>query len=286
MRPIKDPAPSRFAYKLNRLLLRRGMRRFLRLGLPLLLVAACVAIWASDATRVEDARDRLANVKRQIEERPEFMVHMMAIEDASSPVAADVREVLSLDFPMSSFDLDLDEIKSTVEGLNAVASASVHIRSGGVLSVAVAERMPVAVWRNADGLQLIDAEGHPVQGLAMRTERPELPLLVGKGADRAITEALDLFQRTAPLQNRLRGLVRVGERRWDLVLDNDQRVLLPEDAPAIAFQHVLKLDAEDSIFDRDVSVIDMRNPARPVLRLGNTGIEGLFETEFNRGDGE
>ncbi len=116
----RDPAPSRLAYRLNRLMLRRGVRGFLRFGLPVLMLAAAAAIWASDPARVQDARDRLAEMRRQVEERPEFMVRMMAVEKASPPVAEHIREVLSMDFPVSSFDLDLDILRERVEGSHSV----------------------------------------------------------------------------------------------------------------------------------------------------------------------
>ncbi len=286
MRPMRDPAPSRLAYKLNRLMMRRGTKLFLRFGLPVLILAAGAAFWASDPLRVEAAKDRVAEMKRQVQERPEFMVRLMAVEDASSAVGADIREVLSLDFPISSFDLDLDDLRDRVEGLDAVASASVQVKSGGVLTVTVTERVPVAVWRSGDGLQLIDAEGHRVVGLASRVERPELPLVVGLGADAAVDEALELYAASAPLMERLRGFLRVGERRWDVVLTRDQRIMLPEEGALQALQKVMALDVAQDLLARDLAAIDFRNPQRPVLRRGTSGIEGLFETDFILGEGE
>lgn len=283
----RDPAPSRLAYKLNRMMMRRWVQLFLRYGLPVLILAAGAALWASDPARVEAAKDRFAEFKRQVEERPEFMVHMMAVEHASSAVSADVREVLSLDFPISSFDLDLDALRASVEGLDAVASAAVQVKSGGVLTVSVTERVPVAVWRSEEGeVTLIDPTGHRVVGLASRAERPELPLVVGKGADEAVAEALGLFAASAPIKDRLRGFLRVGERRWDVVLTREQRILLPEDEALTAFQKVIALDTAQELLARDVTVVDFRNPVRPVLRRGASGIEGLFETEFDLNEDE
>lgn len=280
MRQMKDPAPSRLAYKLNRLMMRRWVRVFLRFGLPVLVLAAIGAIWASDPARVEGAKDRLVELKHQVKERPEFLVRMLALEDASAPVAADIREVLSMDFPISSFDLNLDQIRETVEALDAVATANVQVRSGGVLSVTVTERVPVAVWRDDAGLKLVDNAGHPVQALASRVERPELPLIVGLGANEAVTEALALYAEAGPLRPRIRGFLRVGQRRWDVVLDRDQRLLLPEIDPSAALQKALHMNAQHDVLARDVSAMDFRNPARPVLRLGTIADGGLTKTDF------
>lgn len=272
----RDPAPSRLAYKLNRLMMRSGVRVFLRYGLPVLILASGAAYWASDEIRVQAAKDRVAELRRQVQERPEFMVQMMAVEDASSAVSADVREVLSLDFPISSFDLDLDELRERVEGLDAVASAAVQVRSGGVLSVSVTERVPVAVWRTSEGLQLVDPGGHRVVGLASRVERPELPLIVGRGADDAVAEALELFEVSAALDERLRGFLRVGERRWDVVLTRDQRILLPETGAVRALERVIALDTAQELLSRDVSRVDLRLPHRPTVRMKTGAAEDLM----------
>ena len=281
MRQMKDPAPSRLAYKLNRLLLRPWVRRFLRYGLPVLAVVAGVAFWASDQGRRDDAMDRIAEVRRQIEERPEFMVRLMVVEEASADVARDIREVLSIDFPVSSFDLDLAGLQEAVEGLDAVSEASVRIRSGGALEIDVVERVPAVIWRDEADLLLLDHTGHPVAPLDARTKRPDLPLVAGLGADEAVGEALELFQTSQQVQSRLRGFLRVGERRWDLVLDRDQRVMLPEEGAVTALKKVMALDAAQDLLARDISVVDIRNPKRPVLRLGQTAMETLYDTGFD-----
>ena len=279
MRPLRDPAPSRLAYRLNRLMLTPRFRYFLRFGLPLLVLVALGAFWASDEARVEEAYERIAEVRRDIEERPEFMVQMMAVENASPSVAREVRAFLSLDFPVSSFDLDLEQLQDDLETLNIVASASLHIRSGGVLEVKVEERQPAVLWRAADRLVMLDATGHEVAAISARADRPDLPLLVGSGAGHAVAEALQLYLVAAPLAERIRGLRRVGERRWDVVLDREQRILLPETDPVPALQKVVALDAVQDLLARDLAVIDFRNPRRPVLRLTSAAIDTFYDTD-------
>ncbi|MDD9922223.1 MAG: cell division protein FtsQ/DivIB [Boseongicola sp.] len=258
MRSMRDPAPSRLAYRMHRLMLTPTFRVFLKFGLPVLAVVTLVVFWASDDQRVEDAQDRLAEIKRDIEQRPEFLVRMMAVENGSPEVDKEIRTLLPIDFPISSFDLELDDIQATVESLDAVAAASVHIRSGGVLSVEVTERIPVVVWRSDDGLLLLDQEGHRVSEIAARTERPDLPLIVGVGADAAVGEALGLYAMANPIEERLRGFVRVGERRWDLVFDRQQRVMLPATHPETALAKVIALDTSQDLLARDIAAIDFR----------------------------
>jgi len=100
-----------------------------------------------------------------------------------------------------------------------------------------------------------------------RLRRPDLPLIAGTGADRQVPEALALLGEARPVAERVRGLVRVGERRWDLVLDRGQVVKLPEAEPVAALGRVMALNAADDLLKRDLTVVDMRDGRRPMLRL-------------------
>lgn len=282
MRSLRDPAPSRIAYRINRLMLTPGFRTFLRYGLPVLVILAALAFWASDTSRRTDFSDRVADLRRQIEERPEFMVRMMAVEQASDQVAAIIREALPMDFPVSSFDLDLDAMRVTVETLPPVAKAAVRIRSGGVLVVEVVERVPVVVWRAPDGLSLLDVEGVRIAALDARQSRSDLPLILGAGASERVSEALALFDAAEPIQARLRGIQRVGERRWDIVLDRDQRILLPDVGAVRVLERVMALDRAQDLLARDLAVVDFRLPARPVVRLTTGAIEAMNEADWTQ----
>ncbi|MFD2441183.1 cell division protein FtsQ/DivIB [Paracoccus kondratievae] len=98
--------------------------------------------------------------------------------------------------------------------------------------------------------------------------RGDLPIIAGEGADLAAPEALALIDAAGPILPRLRGLERIGERRWDLVLDRGQRIKLPEDKALQALERAIALDRAQDMFERDIAVIDLRQEARPVVRLG------------------
>lgn len=272
----RDPAPSRVAYRLNRMWLTPFYRRLLRVGLPVCAVGLAGLWYFSDEGRRSQITETIAEVRRSVEERPEFMVKMLAVEGASPELVSDIRALVPYEFPLSSFDMNLDETRAVIEELDAVARAHVRIRNGGVLLVEIEERIPVLVWRKHDGtLTLIDAEGQRVAPLLTRSLRGDLPLVAGRGADApdAVGEALAIMAAAKPLATRLRGLVRRGERRWDLVLDRDQVIQLPETAAAAALERVLALDAAEDMLGRDLAVIDMRIPGRATLRLAPEAVE-------------
>jgi cell division protein FtsQ len=114
-----------------------------------------------------------------------------------------------------------------------------------------------------------------VTALKARLERPDLPLLVGLGADRAVPEALALLSAAAPIADRIRGLARVGERRWDVVIEPDIRLMLPETDPVPALEQIVALHQANQLLDRDISAVDLRNPARATLRLNGAAAESF-----------
>lgn len=271
----QDYAPSRLAFRMERLLLTPLIRKFLRLGLPVFAVTMVLGMLIADESRRDAISGAVAELRTQLANRPEFLVRAMRIDGASAELAAQIRVVLPLDFPVSSFDLDLDEMHATLVRMDPVAEAQLQIGSGGTLRLNVAERLPAVIWRGPDGLKLFDAKGHYVAALDHRGDRPDLPLIAGEGAETRVGAALDVLAVLAPINDRLRGLTLVGERRWDVILDRKQRIMLPEAAPVAALEQVLALDQAQDILERDVAVIDMRNPRRPTLRLAQGAQDAL-----------
>ena len=271
----RDPAPSRWSYRMQRLWLTPLFRVTMRVGLPAFLITLTAGIYLSDEGRRTAFAASYDDLRTQIEQRPEFRVGLMAVEGASPELADAVRAKLALNLPQSSFDLDLVAAQAKAEQLDAVAHADFRVKSGGVLQVTITERVPAYVWRTESGLILIDADGHRVAGLADRSDRSDLPLIAGDGADLAIEEAGAILQAAGPLLPRFRGLIRMGERRWDLVLDRDQRILLPAIGPVEALEGLLALNQAENLLARDLVSVDLRNEHRPVLRLAPFALEEL-----------
>ena len=271
----RDPAPSRWAYRMQRLWLTPLFRVTMRVGLPAFVLALGVGIYLSDADRRAAFGQSYAEIKTSVEQRPEFMVGLMAIDGASPALTDAVRAKVAQKLPISRFDLDLDALQTKAESLDAVASALVKVGAGGVLQIAITEREPAFVWRSDAGLVMIDATGHRIAGLTERIDRADLPLIAGAGADLAVAEATALLQAAGPLTPRIRGLVRISERRWNLILDRDQSVLLPAGNPVGALEALIALNQAEDLLARDLTSIDLRNEHRPVLRLAPFALEEL-----------
>ncbi|MDR9428526.1 MAG: cell division protein FtsQ/DivIB [Salibaculum sp.] len=271
----RDPAPSRWGYRFQRWMLTPGLRRLIVVGLPLLAVGGALTAWGAQEANRQMVAEAFAKARMEFLGREEFSVRVMAVDGADEALSREIRTVLPVEFPTSSFELDLKEMRARVAALAPVAEAALRVRPGGVLQVTVEQRQPVAVFRGAEGLRLIDAEGVLIAPVTARADRADLPLITGDGARAALAEGLRLYDVAGPIRQRMRAVVRMGERRWDVVLDRGQRILLPTQTPIRAFERVIALDQAQDLLARDVSVIDMRNTARPTIRLNEQAVAEL-----------
>lgn len=274
-RALRDPAPSKWKYRYQRMMLTPGVRTLVRIGVPLCLITALSVNWYSHPENRTLVATKWAEAKAQFQHRPEFMVTELAVIGTEGALRDEVLAVLPIEFPVSSFDLNLEGMRQHVEALDGVRAARVRVGEAGALQVDVTPRVAVALWRSGGTLTLIDAEGVVAGGVGARADRIDLPLIAGEGAQENIAQALELFAAAKPIAPRIRGLVRMGERRWDLVLDRDQRILLPAEDPRAAIDRVIVLHQAQDMLDRDVAIVDMRNPNRPTLRMNKEAADAL-----------
>ena len=271
----RDPAPSKLGYRYQRLMLTPGFRATVRIGVPIILIATIAGSWYSQPENRANLAASIAQSKQSFQQRPQFMVQTMNVTGGDFAAMTEVSALLPTEFPFSSFDLDLEKIRADIEALDPIKSASVRVGQAGALEVRLNPRVPVALWRDGATLRLIDADGVQSGQILARADRLDLPLIAGDGAEENIAEALALFDAAGPLIKRVRGLVRMGERRWDMVLDRDQRILLPGDQPVSALDRVIALNQAQDMLNRDVAVVDMRNTDRPTLRMNEEAADAL-----------
>jgi len=246
---------------------------------PIAALVAALGFWGSRPAQMDRAGAWAQQAWSAVDARPEFQIRQMAVTGASPALAAAIRDRVGLSFPVSWFDVDPKALQADLARLDAVAEVNVTLELGAALRVAVTARTPAILWRRHSGLELLDAGGHRIAFIDRRDGRRDLPLITGRGADRAVPEALAIFARAAErLGGDLIALTRQGERRWDVVLRGGQIVQLPEDGAQAAFDRLLAMAGATDLLERDITVVDLRNPARPTVRLGPAAVEYLEMT--------
>lgn len=270
-----DPAPSRIAYRIMRLLLIPRLRLIFTLGFPSLLIFCATLGLFININVWENISAIKKDLKLAFVERPEFMIKVASIDGSSDELANEIREILPLDFPVSYFDLDIKYLHKVVNEIPAVASAAIKISVGGVLQINVTEKSPAFIWRKDNVMSVIDETGSFIRIANSRVDYPKLPLVVGEAADLAVSEISSLMQANEYFKDHVRAFIRVGERRWDLILENNVRIMLPQREFLAAFDRLMLMNEAGSLLSGRLSNIDMRLVVRPTVRVDTVSVDPL-----------
>lgn len=171
--------------------------------------------------------------------------------------------------PLTAVDLNL--ARETIQRLPWIKSVRIERRLPCCLYVRVQERTPVAVWQHNGIYNPVDEDGQVIETTAKQLKN--LPLVVGDDAPEKTPELLKFAAQEPELHARVKAAVRVGRRRWNIVLDDLDKgitVMLPEKDPASAWSRLARLNRTQEILKRKITMIDLRLPDKLTVRLEKT----------------
>ena len=189
------------------------------------------------------------------------------LQGASPEASAAIRAALPLQPGQPITGLDLDALKAAVEQVGWVREATVVRLLPDTLIVSVVEHDRMAVWQTAGQAYVVDPQGNVIPG-ADPGRHPELPLIVGAGADQAAAEILPLIAQRPRLMERTEALVRVDQRRWDVRLKDGSVIQLPAIDEEAALIQLDALDQRERLLDLGFARVDLRSPEAVAIRPG------------------
>ncbi|MGD9511960.1 MAG: cell division protein FtsQ/DivIB [Geminicoccaceae bacterium] len=169
------------------------------------------------------------------------------------------------------FSVELSSLRSQIEALPWVRTASIGRRLPDTLWVRLEEYRPVARWMDGSH-QVLVSDAHEVFRVKHASRYKELPLLFGKGAPARADEVLRLIETQPELASHVTGARLVGERRWDVYLDGRIEVRLPGKRPEAAWRRLAAEERESGVIKRAVTSIDLRNPDWLTLEVPDTAL--------------
>jgi cell division protein FtsQ len=182
----------------------------------------------------------------------------------SKPVFQIALDQKSMAMPL----VDVSAIRERLLQYGWVKDARVSRRLPDTLVIDIVERQPAALWQDARQLSLIDAEGVVLDRVPI-SAMPDLPLLIGPGANAQSRNLNGLLAEVPTLRPQLESASWVGKRRWDLNFQTGETVALPEGEAAAkaALTKFAKLDKSAGLLGRGIVRVDLRIPGKLVVRL-------------------
>ena len=151
-----------------------------------------------------------------------------------------------------------------------VKDARVSRRLPDQLVIDIVERKPAAVWQNKGQLSLVDSGGVVLAPVPL-DRMPDLPLLIGRGANDHAAPLAKLMEGVPTLRPQLASATWIGNRRWDLAFSSGEVLALPEgeEAATTALRRFAKMDRSQGLLGRGMKRFDLRSPGTMTVRLPN-----------------
>jgi cell division protein FtsQ len=141
--------------------------------------------------------------------------------------------------------------------LTWVADAEVRRQYPDSISITLVEKLPFALWETANGTYVVERSGRTIT-LVNPAEFPHLPYLIGDGAPEPAAEFIEAVDAHRAVSARVKALQRVSGRRWNLILDDQVVVELPEEGWQSQLDVLEHLIVDKGVLERDISEIDLR----------------------------
>jgi len=164
--------------------------------------------------------------------------------------------------------VNVAEIRRRLLDYGWVKDARVSRRLPDSLAIDIVERTPAALWQSQGQLALIDREGVVLDRVPV-DKMPDLPLLIGPGANGQEQQLTRLMEAAPTLKPQLASATWIGGRRWDLNFQSGETAALPEgeEAAKAALTKFARLDKESGLLGRGIVRFDLRMPGKMIVRL-------------------
>ena len=164
--------------------------------------------------------------------------------------------------------VDTGAIRNRLLRFGWVKDARVLRRLPDTLVIDIVERRPAALWQSQGQLALIDSEGVVLDRVPV-DRMPDLPLLIGAGANAQEEELAGLMADVPTLKPQLASATWVGGRRWDLNFQSGETVALPEGdrAARVALDKFARADKQSGLLGRGLVRFDLRVPGQMTVRM-------------------
>lgn len=220
-------------------------------------------------TTLSDTRNALANSAG-------FRITSVAINGRKQLSQDEVLAIGGVNGRSSLLFLDAASVREKLKADAWISEATVLKLYPGELRIDITERAPFALWQHDGRLFVISEDGSVLQNY-VPDRLIKLPLVVGKGAAVRAKEFLALLARYPQVNAVTRAATLVGERRWNLRLNDGLDVRLPENDVGNALLTLSNLDHDEHLFSKDIVAIDLRLPDRLVVQLSDEAAKAREE---------
>ena len=271
-RPVIDREPR------NRLIVtvERYLPNRLGIALTVLMLLGSTGLGIVKGGHVDEFMVGLSDARNALANSAGFRITEVAINGRKQLSQDEVLAIGGVNGRSSLLFLDAAVVRDKLKANPWIADATILKLYPGRLQIDIVERTAFALWQQDGRLAVIAEDGAVLEPYVSR-RFVTLPLVVGKGADTRARDFLALLDRYPQVRSVTKAAILVGERRWNLRLNDGLDIRLPENDVGNALAMLSKLDKEDRLFSRDITAVDMRLPDRLTVQLSEDAAKAREE---------
>jgi len=176
-----------------------------------------------------------------------------------------LKEAVALEKGGSILSIDPAAIQENLIALPWVRQAYVKKIWPDTISVALKERVPMALFQKSTQVRLIDTQGEVIDENNLSPYK-DLIIVSGVEANKAASTLFPLITANNDLYDEIERAIYISERRWDILLKNETLIKLPENDVAFALKILEDANDQDSLLSKNLEIIDLRDPNRIVIK--------------------
>lgn len=261
--PVREPSTNRVVIFIERHLPRR-----VGIAATVLMLAGTVALGVVKGNHVDEMVDALNDTRNALANAAGFRISSVILNGRKQLTQDEILGIGGINGRSSLLFLDAAAVRDKLKANSWIADANVLKLYPDRLQIDITERTAFALWQEDGKLSVIADDGTVLEKY-VPSRFVKLPFVVGKGADSRAKDFIALLDRYPQVRAVTKAAIFVGERRWNLRLNDGLDIRLPENDVGNALATLSKLDQDDHLFSKDITVVDMRLADRLTVRLSD-----------------
>jgi len=217
-------------------------------------------------TFINQAAAGFSEISSDFSKMTGLVVKEVIVEGRAKTNKTDLLAALQISEGDSILRININKIRERINKLPWIKSVRVERHFPNKISLSLVERVPLARWQKNRQLSLIDTQGDIIPRVDL-ARFLHLPIIIGENAPKLARQILKILSKEPHLFRRVRSVTLVSDRRWDVRLDNQIDVHLPEKNPQKAWAHLATVEHGHSILGSEVQGIDMRLENQLIIKL-------------------
>jgi cell division protein FtsQ len=157
----------------------------------------------------------------------------------------------------SIFLVSITDIKNQLEQLDCIDNLTIKRQYPDTIKIIVKEKQPIAIWQNEQKFLYITEDGSTMT-IRKIEDVDKFIIITGKNAPTNTPDLINFLDINDEIKKSITSAIWVGDRRWNIKINEDTVIMLPENNPEIAWNKYVQFSNQADFKEKNYKLIDLR----------------------------